>query len=95
MKKSVFCKKTEETIRKYKLELINQNLLLNYKKILNNEPIKNIINNQYKCVINMNLKCKYKNKHITIQVLEHYKNTKNKHTALNNLTNYLSNKKIY
>ena len=85
----------KETLRKYKLELINKNLLMNYEKILNNESIKGIINNQRRFVIKMDLQSKYKNKHSSIQVLEHYNNTKDKIIAINQLSNYLTNKSIY
>lgn len=90
-----FNNQQKEALRKYKLELINKNLLMNYEKILNNEPIKGIINNQRRFVVKMDLQSKYKNKHQSIQVLEHYNNTKNKNIALHQLSNYLTNKSIY
>jgi len=95
MSVKIFNNQQNEALRKYKLELINKNLLINYQKILNNEPIKGIINNQRRFVIKMDLPGKYKNKHSSIKVLEHYNNTKNKTIALNQLNNYLSNKFIF
>lgn len=93
MKVKRFIYQQNEAERKYKLELINKNLLLNYKKILNKEPIKGIINNQIRFVTRMDLHGK--KKHSSIKVLEDYNNSENKTIAFDQLTNYLSNKLIF
>ena len=93
MKVKRFIYQQNEAERKYKLELINKNLLLNYKKILNKEPIKGIINNQIRFVTRMDLNGK--KKHSSIKVLEDYNNSENKTIAFDQLTNYLSNKLIF
>lgn len=93
MKVKRFIYQQNEAERKYKLELINKNLLLNYKKILNKEPIKGIINNQIRFVTRMDLRGK--KKHSSIKVLEDYNNSENKTIAFDQLTNYLSNKLIF
>jgi hypothetical protein len=90
-----FLNQIKESTRKQRLDLINKNLLANYEKILEGENIKGIINNQRRFITKMDLQNKYKNKHISVEVLEHYHNTKNKEIALNNLTNYLCNKHLF
>lgn len=85
----------KEGLRKYKVELINKNLLENYEKIINKENIKGIINNQKKFVILMDLPGKYKNRHSSILLLEQYHNSKNKTLALQQLENSLRNKKLF
>jgi hypothetical protein len=85
----------KEGLRKYKVELINKNLLENYEKIINKENIKGIINNQKKFVILMDLPGKYKNRHYSILLLEQYHNSKNKNLALQQLENSLRNKKLF
>ena len=84
-----------EGLRKYKLDLINENLLKNYEKIINKENIKGIINNQKKFVIMMDLPGKFKNRHSSIILLEQYNNCKNKNLALQQLENSLRNKKLF
>lgn len=90
-----FLNQIKESTRKQRLDLINKNLLANYEKILAGENIKGIINNQRRFITKMDLQNKYKNKHISVEVLQHYHNTKNKEIALNNLTNYLCNKHLF
>ena len=85
----------KEDLRKYKLELINKNLLENYEKIINKENIKGIINNQRKFVILMDLPGKHKNLHYSILLLKQYNNSKNKSLALQQLENSLRNKKLF
>lgn len=85
----------QEHLRKYKIELINKNLLENYEKIINKQNIKGIINNQRKFVISMDLPGKYKNRHSSILLLEQYNNCKNKSLALQQLENSLRNKKLF
>ena len=85
----------KEDLRKYKVELINKNLLENYEKIINKENIKGIIYNQKRFVILMDLPGKYKNRHHSIDLLEQYHNSKNKSLALQLLENSLRNKKLF
>ena len=84
-----------EYIREQHIDIINKNLLENYKKLINGENIKYLIKNHRKCIINMNLKKKYKNTYYTLSLLEHYQNTKNKSDALMHLTNAISNKVLF
>ena len=90
-----FLNKEYESDRKYKVYLINKNILENYEKILHGENIKGIIKNHQRFIVKMDLKSKYKNKHHTLQVLEQYANTNDKNIALNNLTNYMCNKHLF
>lgn len=86
---------TFESLRKYKVELINAKLLENYEKILNKQSIKSIISNQKNFVVRMDLPGKYKNKHKSIILLEQYNNSKNKVLALHQLENSLRNKRLF
>lgn len=85
----------KEGLRKFKLELIYKNLLLNYEKIIKKESLKSIIKNQRQFVVAMELPGKYKNRHSSILLLEQYKNAKDKSRAFEQLTNSLRNKKLF
>jgi len=85
----------KEGLRKYKLELIYKNLLLNYERIIKKENLKSIIKNQRQFVVAMDLQGKYKNRHSSIILLEQYNNAKNKSIAFEQLTNSMRNKKLF
>ncbi len=85
----------KESQRKYKLELIYKNLLVNYEKIIKKENLKSIIKNQRQFVVVMDLPGKYKNRHFSILLLEQYKNAKDKSQAFEQLTNSMRNKKLF
>lgn len=93
--KKIYENMMKESKRKYKLELIYKNLLLNYEKIINKENLNSIIKNQRQFVVAMDLPGKYKNRHYSIILLEQYKNAKDKILAFEQLTNSMCNKKLF
>lgn len=95
MQKKKSINQINNNIRVKKLELINNNLLNNYNRLLKQENIEILIKNQIRFVKSIELNSNYRKKHLTIILLENYKNTKNKTIALNNLTNTLCKKGIF
>ena len=78
----------EDNIKNYRL-LIRNNLCECYEMILSGEKITSVIN-KHKIFINK-FNLRGKNKYKTLTLLQHYKNTKNKHIAINTLLLSLNN----
>ena len=91
MKNSKYLNQINEEIRLYKVNLINNNLIENYNRILKGGVnMKGIIRNQEQMVKKMNFNSKRKN--WTIELLEHYNNCKNKNIGLTQLICTLNKK---
>ena len=89
------CAQDYEYKRQIKLNKINENLLDCYNKLVAGENIDILIRLHKKFINKMQMNGKNKNKYKTIDFFIHYKDTKDKRTAMRLLTCCLNNRGIF
>ena len=85
----------DEYVRKIKVDEINIDLLNCYNKLLKGENINLLIRDHTKLITKMEFIGKNKNKYKSLNILQHYKNTKNKSLAIMVLANTLNNQSLF
>ena len=94
-RKRDMCAQDYEYMRQIKLDKINQNLLDCYNKLVAGENVDILIRSHKKFINKMQMNGKNKNKYKTVNFFIHYKDTKDKTTAMRLLTCCLNNRGIF